>query len=192
MTVLLNKLERDLVRAGLWNDGEQLTLLRLIPRLPLSRMIRITCLIRIASKNNGFFVRVVRSILWSRYSIHVSAGIRIGPGLLLPHASGVVINGDIGSNVTIGQYVTIGGNFKKVREIEGRSRKTPIIGDNVWLGAGSVVAGPLIIGSHVIVGANSVITHDVPSNSMAMGRNEVSSKRIFVNLNGSYQVLSDS
>ena len=186
---MLDELERDFIRANFLKDGQQLTVLKLIVHVLLSRMARIAWLIRIATSNAGLLGRVVRSMLWGRYSIHVSAGIKIGPGLLLPHALGVIINGDVGSNVTIGQHVTIGGNFKKVREVKGRVRKTPIIGDNVWVGAGSVVAGPLVIGSNVIVGANSVVTLDVPSNSMVVGRNEILPKKICVNPNGSYQLM---
>ena len=86
-----------------------------------------------------------------------------GKGLLLPHNGlGVVIHPKvvIGKNVKILQNVTIGG-----REGSG----LPIIKDNVEIGAGAVILGNIIIGSHSKIGANAVVISNVPDNSIAVG-----------------------
>lgn len=91
---------------------------------------------------------------------------QIGPGLVLFHPTGVVIGprSVIGSNCIIQQGVTIGtsGNAKDGLD-------SPIIGDRCLLGAGSRILGPVTVGDDVIVGANAVVIHDVPSSSIATG-----------------------
>jgi len=67
----------------------------------------------------------------------------------------------IGDNVTIAQCVTIGGRSKK--------KNVPIIGNNVYIGAGAKILGDIIIGNNVIIGANSVVLIDVPDNSVVAG-----------------------
>jgi serine O-acetyltransferase len=112
----------------------------------------------------------------------------IGNGLLLPHPIGIIIGDDIiiGNNVTIGQFVTLGGNFKKTKIYDNQTRKTPIIFDRVWLSAGSVIAGPIAINSDTIIGANSVITKDIPPNCIVNGNNNIIETGIRVELDGSF------
>lgn len=96
----------------------------------------------------------------------ISDGAIIGPGLLLVHPLSIVIGqAQIGNYCTIYQNVTIGANYKK--DVGGR--QYPIIGDNVRLSPGAAILGPITIGSRVIVGANSVVMKDVPSNSVIAG-----------------------
>jgi serine O-acetyltransferase len=64
------------------------------------------------------------------------------------------------------QNVTFGANYGKVDK---DGRKQPRVGDNVSVGAGAVVIGPVYIGSNAIIGANSVVTRDVPENVIAFG-----------------------
>jgi serine O-acetyltransferase len=100
----------------------------------------------------------------------------IGPGLLLPHANGVVVGADsrIGWDCTIQQFVTVGGNLGK--SIDGREK--PIIGNRVLIGAGAVVAGPVVVGDGATIGANCVITRDVPAGGLARSpRPEISPRR---------------
>lgn len=77
--------------------------------------------------------------------------------------SSVVIhkNAIIGKNCMIAQGVTIGRNFG--------DKKVPIIGDDVYIGAGSVVFGEITIGNNVIIGANSVINKSIPDNCTVAG-----------------------
>lgn len=101
-------------------------------------------------------------------------GVQIGPGLYMPHPFGIVIGGaTIGKNFTIAQNCTIGGKkavgAKGVETPGWHSKERINIGDWVFMGAGSCVLGPVTIGDNVIIGANSVVTEDIPSNVMVAG-----------------------
>jgi serine acetyltransferase len=94
-------------------------------------------------------------------------------GIKFPHPLGIVI-GDgvrIGKEVRIYQNVTIG-LLKNTPAHEARE-EYPTIEDGVIIYAGAVIAGPITIGSGATIGANSVITHDVPRGATAFGRNQI-------------------
>lgn len=93
--------------------------------------------------------------------IHLTCS--IGGGLLLPHPNGIVIHpkAKIGNNCLIFQQVTIGVNHK--------SSTPPIIADHVDIGAGAKILGNIEIGYLAKVGANSVVTKDVPSKTTVIG-----------------------
>lgn len=115
-------------------------------------------------KNN--FKILAKIICWFlRYvcGIEIEASMKCGTGLRLPHNGlGCVIHvgSIIGDNVTIHQNVTLGG-----REGSG----LPIICDNVDIGVGAVILGDITIGKGSKIGANAVVIHDVPANSIAVG-----------------------
>jgi serine O-acetyltransferase len=92
----------------------------------------------------------------------------IGAGFLITHVGGLVVGGttQIGNNCDVRQNVTFGGNFSK-KDAEGRTQ--PWVGDNVSVGAGAAVIGPVTVGSNSIIGANSVVTRDVPENVIVFG-----------------------
>jgi serine O-acetyltransferase len=98
--------------------------------------------------------------------INVSA--KIGPGFLIAHVGGIVIGGStiIGKNCDIRQNVTFGGNFNKTSS---DSRTQPVLGDNVSVCPGAVIVGPITIGSNSIIGANSVVTSNIPENVIVSG-----------------------
>lgn len=81
---------------------------------------------------------------------------------------GIVISGDavIGRNCTIFHEVTIG-----INEI--KSAEAPIIGDNVFIGAGAKIIGKVQVGSNSRIGANAVITKDVPEGATVVGVNKI-------------------
>jgi len=91
----------------------------------------------------------------------IGRGAEFGEGLVLVHATGVVINGQVrgGANVTIEHQVTIGAE----------RRQSPIIGSGVFLGAGAKVIGAVSIGDGARIGANAVVIRDVPAHSTAVG-----------------------
>lgn len=94
----------------------------------------------------------------------VPPSVQIGPGSFFAYRGiGVVIHkrAVIGSHCTIGQGITIGGRSKHV--------EVPVIGNNVYMGPGCRILGPIKIGDNVIIGPNSVVLHDVPSNSIVVG-----------------------
>ncbi|MEM7507827.1 MAG: serine acetyltransferase [Pseudomonadota bacterium] len=88
---------------------------------------------------------------------------RIGGGLLLPHPNGVVIHPKsvIGPNCILFQQATLG----TTRNAEG----APVLGGDVFLGAGARVLGPVTIGDHAMVGANAVVMKDVAGGALAVG-----------------------
>ncbi|MBV8556792.1 MAG: serine acetyltransferase [Planctomycetaceae bacterium] len=91
----------------------------------------------------------------------IGRGAEFGPGLVLIHSTGVVINGRVrgGSNVLIEHQVTIGAE----------RRQNPVIGDDVFLGAGAKVLGPVSIGDGARIGANAVVVDDIPPHCTVVG-----------------------
>ena len=84
-----------------------------------------------------------------------------GPGFVLVHSDGIVINGAVrgGSNIVLEHQVTIGAERSK----------SPVLGDDIFVGAGAKIVGPVRIGSKVRIGANAVVIHDVPDGATAVG-----------------------
>jgi len=107
------------------------------------------------------FSHVVRFL--TGIEIHPAA--KIGAGFFIDHGSGVVIGetAEIGDDVTLYQGVTLGGTGKK------KGKRHPTLGNNVIVGAGSKILGPITIGSNVKIGANSVVLHHVPDNAIVVG-----------------------
>ena len=95
--------------------------------------------------------------------IHPAA--RIGRGLFIDHGAGVVIGETawVGDDVTIYQGVTLGGTGFA------RGKRHPTVGNEVMIGAGSALLGPIEVGDRCKIGANSVVIHDVPPNSTVVG-----------------------
>jgi len=101
------------------------------------------------------------------YGIEIAAACRIGPGLFIPHTYGTVIGAfSIGANATIFQGATLGAKYLAF-DFHYSSR--PILGDNVTIGSGAKVLGGISLGSNSIVGANSVVLKDVPSDCLVVG-----------------------
>ena len=94
----------------------------------------------------------------------VSYKTEIGEGSILAYGGlGIVIHErcKIGKNCVIAQNVTLGGTSHKYN--------VPILGDNVYVGAGAVILGEVTIGNNVVIGANSVVTKNIPDNCVAAG-----------------------
>ncbi len=108
-----------------------------------------------------FIATAVRA--WSAVDIHPAAS--IGPGLFIDHAIGVVIGetAEVGTDVTIYQGVTLGGTALEA------GKRHPTVGDRVTIGAGAKVLGPVTVGSGSRIGANAVVVHDVPPDSVVVG-----------------------
>jgi serine O-acetyltransferase len=88
--------------------------------------------------------------------------------VFMPHPYGIVIHSKtvLGHGVTIMQQVTLGGRVPGVNE-------APMIGNNVYIGAGAKVLGKVKLGDGCIVGANAVVTKDVPANATVVGANRI-------------------
>jgi serine O-acetyltransferase len=108
---------------------------------------------------------------WLAYATTAVTGIeihpaaRIGRGLFIDHGVGVVIGetAEVGDDVTIYQGVTLGGTGFA------RGKRHPTVGNEVMIGAGSALLGPIVIGERSKIGANSVVIHDVPPGSTVVG-----------------------
>lgn len=102
----------------------------------------------------GKFKYVLNFILRSHKVLFIETK-NIGGGLIIQHGFSTIIYADrIGENCWINQNVTIGSNGKGI----------PTIGDNVSIGAGAVVIGPIHIGNNVRIGANAIVVKDIPDN----------------------------
>ena len=97
--------------------------------------------------------------------IEIHPGASIGRRFFIDHGMGVVIGetAEIGDDVMIYHGVTLGG-----RSLE-RVKRHPTIGDRVTIGAGAKVLGPVNVGADTAIGANAVVTRDVPAESIATG-----------------------
>jgi len=102
--------------------------------------------------------------------IHPKA--KIGKNLFIDHGMGVVIGetSEIGNNVTIYHSVTLGGISPSINSDEQRDiKRHPTLLDNVVVGSGAQVLGPIVVGKNAKVGANAVVTKDVPENAVMVG-----------------------
>jgi serine O-acetyltransferase len=97
--------------------------------------------------------------------IEIHPGATIGRGLFIDHGMGVVIGetAEIGPNVTLYHGVTLGGTSWK------RGKRHPTIEENVVVGAGAKILGPITIGARTRIGANAVVVKDVPPDSVVVG-----------------------
>ena len=116
---------------------------------------------------NGFFLLARGVSQFSRWltGIEIHPGAKIGAGLFIDHGMATVIGetAEIGENVTLYHNVTLGGvSWEKVK-------RHPTLEDHVVVGAGAQILGPIRIGAHSRVGANSVVVKDVPPHSVVVG-----------------------
>ncbi len=98
-------------------------------------------------------------------NIEIHPGAKIGRRFFIDHGTGVVIGetAEIGDDVTIYQGVTLGGTGKDV------GKRHPTVGNRVMIGAGAKVLGPFRIGDNTNIAAGSVVLHEIPANSTAVG-----------------------
>ena len=102
--------------------------------------------------------------------IHPNA--KIGKNLFIDHGMGVVIGetSEIGDNVTIYHMVTLGGISPSINSDSQRQiKRHPTLMDNVVVGSGAQILGPVVIGENAKIGANAVVTKDVPNNAVMIG-----------------------
>ncbi|MDA0834762.1 MAG: serine acetyltransferase [Planctomycetota bacterium] len=132
---------KSLVKTCLTDGTCAMLLYRL---MQASRRIHLEPLAMLFNKLNGLFCHCI-----------IGRGAEFGPGFVLIHSTGVVINGNVkgGTRVFLEHQVTIGAE----------KQQTPILEDDVFVGAGAKIVGPVRIGSHARVGANAVVVKDVPA-----------------------------
>ncbi|HMO34539.1 MAG TPA: serine O-acetyltransferase, partial [Gemmatales bacterium] len=91
----------------------------------------------------------------------IGRGAQFGPGLVLIHATGIVINGTVqgGNNIHLEHQVTIGAE----------RRQAPVLGSDIFVGAGAKLLGSIHIGDGARIGANAVVVKDVPPHTTVVG-----------------------
>jgi serine O-acetyltransferase len=112
-----------------------------------------------------FMGRLVSHLGRAFTGIEIHPGAQIGKGFFIDHGMGVVIGetSEIGDNVTLYHGVTLGGTTWQ------KGKRHPTIGNNVVIGTGGKVLGPVTIGDNTRIGGNSVVVSDIPPNSIVVG-----------------------
>ncbi len=115
--------------------------------------------------NMRFLARCISQRSARKTNIEIHPGATIGRRFFIDHGTGVVIGetAEIGDDVTIYQGVTLGGTGKDT------GKRHPTIGNNVMIGAGAKVLGPMKIGDNVKIAAGAVVLDEIPPNTTAVG-----------------------
>ncbi|WP_308636703.1 serine O-acetyltransferase [Paenibacillus silvisoli] len=153
------------------NRGQKGSFISSILKIYMSPGKHALFLLRIAQYLHGkgykFIPTMIKNRLVRLYGVHISLTAKIDIGVDFRHINGIVI-GDgvvIGKNSIIYQQVTLGGQNLG----DGIKGNYPMIGDNVTIFAGAKILGNVTIGDGSIIGANSVVIKDVPSNAVVAG-----------------------
>ena len=104
--------------------------------------------------------------------IEIHPGAKIGKNLFIDHGMGVVIGetSEIGNNVTIYHMATLGGIAPSINSNDQRQvKRHPTLSDCVVVGSGAQILGPVMVGANAKIGANAVVTKDVPENAVMVG-----------------------
>lgn len=112
-----------------------------------------------------FLARFISQVSRFFTGIEIHPGATIGEQIMIDHGSGVVVGetAEVGNRVILYQGVTLGGTGKDV------GKRHPTVGDDVMIGAGAKVLGPINIGNNVKVGANTVVLKDIPMGATVVG-----------------------
>jgi serine O-acetyltransferase len=149
-------------------EGERLTPARVLLRMavharwravPLWRVAQV-CMTRRWSKPVALWL-TDRVLAMSGAELHPES--QVGPGVVIKHTAGLVIGSEVraGSRLTLHQNVTLGDRHPYGGQ--------PRLGDDVVVGAGACVLGPIEVGDRAVVAANSVVLHDVPADTVVAG-----------------------
>jgi len=155
-------IKSDLVRYSGRNKG-------FIKQLLINRGFRILFLFRLGNsikfKPLFFLYKIFYQHFQNKYSIDLPLSVKLGYGIYIGHSFAIAINKkcQIGNNVNISQCVTLG--IKQT----GNNMGVPIIGNNVYIGPGAKIIGSIRINDNSVVGANAVVTKDVPENAVVVG-----------------------
>ncbi|MBO6489170.1 MAG: serine O-acetyltransferase [Pelagibacteraceae bacterium] len=120
----------------------------------------------------GLLAKMISQLSRFFTGIEIHPKAKIGKNFFIDHGMGVVIGetSEIGDNVTIYHAVTLGGISPSIKSDEQRNNKRhPTLKNNVVVGSGAQVLGPVIVGENAKIGANAVVTKDVPANAVMVG-----------------------
>ena len=141
----------------------------LLKRMLRTPDLKYLSLFRKASTSKFLPLRLFYTLKLKRLSaktqIQIPARTRIGEGLFIGHFGRIIIHPDavLGKNINLGTGITIG------IENRGKRKGTPVISDNCWIGANSVIVGNVKIGSDVLIAPLTYVNFDVPDHSIVIG-----------------------
>ncbi|WP_297435995.1 serine O-acetyltransferase EpsC [uncultured Clostridium sp.] len=162
---MFNNLKQD-IETVLRNDPAARSKWEVIFLYPGVHAVNIHRMASYFYKRNHFFVsRLISQFARFLTGIEIHPGAKLGKGLFIDHGMGVVIGetAEIGDNVVIYHGVTLGGTGKH------KGKRHPTIGNNVIIGCGAKVLGPIMIQDNVKIGANSVVLEMMPHKATAVG-----------------------
>ena len=116
--------------------------------------------------------RIISQLSRFLTGIEIHPGAKIGKNLFIDHGMGVAIGetSEIGNNVTIYHMATLGGIAPSINSNDQRQvKRHPTLSDCVVVGSGAQILGPVMIGVNAKIGANAVVTKDVPENAVMVG-----------------------
>ena len=116
--------------------------------------------------------RIISQLSRFLTGIEIHPGAKIGKNLFIDHGMGVVIGetSEIGNNVTIYHVATLGGIAPSINSNDQRQiKRHPTLSDCVVVGSGAQILGPVMVGANAKIGANAVVTKDVPENAVMVG-----------------------
>ena len=116
--------------------------------------------------------RIISQTIRFFTGIEIHPGAKIGKNLFIDHGMGVVIGetSEIGDNVTIYHNVTLGGSSPSIdSERQRHEKRHPTIGNDVVIGSGAQIIGPINVGNNSRIAANAVVVKDVPENATMVG-----------------------
>lgn len=110
--------------------------------------------------------RVIAQFARFLTGIEIHPAAKIGSGFVIDHGMGVVIGetAEIGNNVTLYHDVTLGGRKPYGKKGKKSEKRHPSIGNNVIIGCGAQILGPIVVGNNVKIGSNAIVIHDIPDN----------------------------
>lgn len=154
----MNKeLKEDLYRI----NGKNITTFEFIKAFLLHHEIRFLYFYR---NDTNFLKHFILRKIRTKYGLEIFSK-NIGGGLFIAHPYMITINSKviIGRNCNLNKGCTIGEEFR------GERKGTPIIGNNVWIGANSTIVGKITIGNNVLIAPNTFVNKDIPENSIVFG-----------------------
>lgn len=163
-----------LIRADLHREGEGRTLGAFLRKFLSSPGFQYCVWLRVCAFLSShplgrvsfyFPVRLILRRCSIKYGIEIRHQTQIGSGFYIGHWGGIVVHprAKIGKNCNISQGVTIGQSNR------GKRAGVPVIGNSVFIGPGAKIFGAITIGNNVAIGANAVVTSDVPDNAVVAG-----------------------
>lgn len=162
---LFNQLKEDIANVKLRDPAARsaIEILLLYPGLKAIRMHRKAY--RLYNHNFYFLARWISQRASRKTGIEIHPAVKIGKRFFIDHGTGVVIGetAEIGDDVILYQGVTLGGTGKDT------GKRHPTLGNNVMVGSGAKILGPVKIGDNSRIASGAVVLSDIPENSTAVG-----------------------